>query len=69
MDFGTEYALPQCSITVGGKQAIFNAVLALINPGDDVMIERPAWVSFPEIIRFAGGSVVEAEKLKQTTFI
>lgn len=60
-DFGTEYSVPQCSVTVGGKQAIFNAVLALIDPDDDVMIERPAWVSFPEIIRFAGGSVVEVE--------
>jgi aspartate aminotransferase len=58
-DFGANYSVPQCSVTVGGKNAIFNAVLALINPGDDVLIERPAWVSFPEIIRFAGGSPVE----------
>ena len=58
-DFGAKYSVPQCSVTVGGKNAIFNAVLALINPGDDVLIERPAWVSFPEIIRFAGGSPVE----------
>ncbi len=58
-DFGARYSVSECSVTVGGKNAIFNAVLALINPGDDVLIERPAWVSFPEIIRFAGGSVVE----------
>jgi aspartate aminotransferase len=58
-DFGASYSVPQCSVTVGGKNAIFNAVLGLINPGDDVLIERPAWVSFPEIIRFAGGSPVE----------
>ena len=58
-DFGARYSVSECSVTVGGKNAIFNAVLALINPGDDVLIERPAWVSFPEIIRFAGGSPVE----------
>ena len=45
----------------GGKQGIFNAVLALINPGDDVMLEKPGWVSFPEIVRFADGNVVWIE--------
>lgn len=57
-DFGTGYDPAQCSVTVGGKQAIFNAILALIDPGDEVLIERPSWVSFPEMITFAGGKPV-----------
>ncbi|MBA2503071.1 MAG: pyridoxal phosphate-dependent aminotransferase [Pyrinomonadaceae bacterium] len=40
--------------TAGGKQAIFNAVVSLVNPGDEVLIPAPYWVSFPEIVTFAG---------------
>ncbi len=56
--FGSDYILDQCCVVGGGKQAIFNAVMALINPGDDVLLEKPCWVSFPEIVRFADGKVV-----------
>jgi aspartate aminotransferase len=56
--FGSDYTLEQCCVVGGGKQAIFNAVMALINPGDEVLLEKPCWVSFPEIVRFAGGKVV-----------
>ena len=59
--FGSDYALDQCCVVGGGKQAIFNAVMALINPGDDVLLEKPCWVSFPEIVRFADGNVVWIE--------
>ena len=59
--FGSDYTLEQCCVVGGGKQAIFNAVLALINPGDDVLLEKPCWVSFPEIVRFADGKVVWIE--------
>ncbi|HMV50871.1 MAG TPA: pyridoxal phosphate-dependent aminotransferase [Blastocatellia bacterium] len=54
-NFGSDYAPDQCCITVGGKQGIFNAVMALINPGDEVLLENPCWVSFPEIVNFAEG--------------
>ncbi len=57
-DFGTRYQPDQCCITVGGKQVIFNAVLSLINPGDEVLVEKPCWVSFPEMIAFAEGRMV-----------
>lgn len=59
--FGARYTPSQCSVTVGGKEALFNAVLALINPGDEVLIERPCWVSFPEIIKFAEGKMVSID--------
>jgi aspartate aminotransferase len=57
-DFGARYDAGQCCVTVGGKMAIFNSVLALVNPGDDVLLESPCWVSFPEIVHFAEGNVV-----------
>ena len=60
-EFGSVYTPEQCCITLGGKQAIFNAVLALINAGDDVLIEKPCWVSFPEIVHLAEGRVVNIE--------
>jgi aspartate aminotransferase len=60
-DFGAQYEPPQCSVTVGGKQVIFGAIMALINPGDEVLVERPCWVSFPEMINFAEGRMVAIE--------
>jgi aspartate aminotransferase len=57
-DFSASYEPKQCCVTVGGKQVLFNAVMALINPGDEVLIERPCWVSFPEIINFAEGRAI-----------
>lgn len=60
-DFGTQYEPSQCTFTVGGKHAIFNAMMALINPGDEVLLEKPHWVSFPEMIHFAEGRAVPIE--------
>jgi aspartate aminotransferase len=54
--FGSDYEAANCCVVLGGKQGIFNAVLALINPGDDVLLENPCWVSFPEIVHFAEGN-------------
>ncbi|HEX4950683.1 MAG TPA: pyridoxal phosphate-dependent aminotransferase [Blastocatellia bacterium] len=56
--FGSDYAIEQCCVVGGGKQAIFDAVMALINPGDEVLLEKPCWVSFPEIVQFAEGKPV-----------
>ena len=56
--FGSAYTPDECIVTVGGKQAIFNAVNVLINPGDDVLIPVPYWVSFPDIVKYAGGHPV-----------
>ena len=57
-DFGTEYQPSEVMVTAGGKQAIFNAVVTLINPGDEVLIPKPYWVTFPEVVVFAGGKPV-----------
>jgi aspartate aminotransferase len=53
--FGADYERSQVMASSGGKQAIFNAVVSLINPGDEVLIAKPYWVTFPEIVVFAGG--------------
>jgi aspartate aminotransferase len=51
-DFGAVYDPSQTLVTMGGKQAIFNAMATLLNPGDDVLIPSPYWVTFPEIAKF-----------------
>ena len=53
--FGTNYERSEVMATSGGKQAIFNAVVSLINPGDEVLMAKPYWVTFPEIVVFARG--------------
>ena len=61
LDFGTEYQPNEVMVTAGGKQAIFNAVVTLIDPGDEVLIPKPYWVTFPEVVVFAGGKPVFIE--------
>src|SRR5215831_14520149 len=63
-DFGAIYQRNEVMATSGGKQAIFNAVVTLINPGDEVLIPKPYWVSFPEMVAFARGrsSFIETEE-------
>jgi aspartate aminotransferase len=56
--FGTSYKLGECLITVGGKHIIFNAVQALINPGDEVVIPVPYWVTYKDVVNYAGGRCV-----------
>jgi aspartate aminotransferase len=53
-EFGTNYLSTEAVVTVGGKQAIFNALNVLVNEGDEVILPAPYWVSYPDIIRFAG---------------
>jgi aspartate aminotransferase len=53
--------ISQVTVSAGGKQAIFHALLATLNPGDEVLIPSPWWVSYPEIVRFAGATVVPIE--------
>jgi len=57
-DLGIEVPVSQVTISAGGKQAIFHALLATLDPGDEVLIPAPWWVSYPEIVRFAGAEVV-----------
>jgi aspartate aminotransferase len=60
-EFGADYEHGEVMATAGGKQAIFNAVVSLINPNDEVLLPQPYWVSFPEIVTFAGGQSVFIE--------
>ncbi len=57
-DIGVSYAAQEIVMTVGGKQAIFNALAALCGQGDEVIIPIPHWVSFPEQVRLVGGMPV-----------
>lgn len=54
-DFGLKYPAKQITVTVGVKQGIFNLILATISEGDEVIIPAPYWVSYPEMVRIAGG--------------
>jgi aspartate aminotransferase len=56
--FGTKYQPAQCVVTSGGKHAIYETVGALIDTGDEVVIPAPYWVSFPDIVKLAGGTPV-----------
>ena len=58
LDFGTDYRPSECLITVGGKHVIFNLVQALINPGDEVVIPVPYWVTYKDVVNYAGGKCV-----------
>jgi len=57
-DFGLEYEFRQVTVTVGVKQGIFNLILATVGPGDEVLVPAPYWVSYPEMVRIAGGKPV-----------
>jgi len=56
--FGTAYQPAECLITVGGKHIIFNATQALVNPGDEVVIPVPYWVTYKDVVSYAGGQCV-----------
>ena len=55
---GLDYKPSQVSVGSGGKQVLFNALLATVNPGDEVIIPAPYWVSYPDIVMLAGGKPV-----------
>jgi aspartate aminotransferase len=58
-DLGIAVPPEQIIVSAGGKQAIFHALLATLDPADEVLIPSPWWVSYPEIVRFAGAAVVD----------
>ncbi|MBD8876146.1 pyridoxal phosphate-dependent aminotransferase [Roseibium polysiphoniae] len=61
---GLSYERTEISVGTGGKQVIYNALVATINPGDEVIIPTPYWVSYPDMVLLAGGEpvIVEADK-------
>jgi aspartate aminotransferase len=67
-DFGTDYKPAECIISVGGKHVIFNLTQALINPGDEVIIPVPYWVTYKDVVNYAGGKCVFVETDEQNGF-
>lgn len=57
-ELGSDYAPKECIVTVGGKHGIFNVMSVLVQAGDEVIIPAPYWVSFPDIVKYAGGTPV-----------
>jgi aspartate aminotransferase len=57
-DNGIDYSAKQITVNAGGKHTLFNALVATIDAGDEVIIPAPYWVSYPDIVQFAGGTPV-----------
>ena len=67
-DFGTDYQPSECIITVGGKHLVFNLTQALVDPGDEVVIPVPYWVTYQDVVNYAGGKCVFAETDEEKGF-
>ncbi|MDN5785576.1 aminotransferase class I/II-fold pyridoxal phosphate-dependent enzyme, partial [Pseudorhodobacter sp.] len=65
---GLTYAPNQVSVGTGGKQILFNALMATCNPGDEVIIPAPYWVSYPDMVLLAGGTPVAVAAGIETNF-
>ena len=67
-DNGLDYSPEQIIVCTGGKQVLYNALLATINPGDEVVIPAPYWVSYPDMVHLAGGTPVIVDVTAETSF-
>lgn len=67
-DNGLQYRPEEIVVSNGGKQALYNAFQVLLDPGEEVIIQAPYWVSYPEIVRLAGGVPVVVETDESTGF-
>jgi len=67
-DNGLDYTPAQVSVGTGGKQVLYNALMATLNEGDEVVIPAPYWVSYPDMVLLSGGTPVIAETSIQTNF-
>ena len=65
---GLKYEPNQVTVGTGGKQVLYNAFIATLNPGDEVVIPAPYWVSYPDIVLLGGGTPVFAETSIETGF-
>lgn len=66
--FNAEISINEIAASCGGKQALFNAAASILNPGDDVLIPKPYWVTFPEIVTFCRANSVFIET-EETDFV
>jgi aspartate aminotransferase len=64
----SNYEPKECVVNVGGKHSIFNAVSVLVQQGDEVIIPAPYWVSYPDIVKYAGGTPVYVETRPEDGF-
>ena len=67
-ELGSRYEPKECVVTVGGKHGIFQVVSVLVQQGDEVIIPAPYWVSFPDIVKYAGGTPVYVETRPEDGF-
>ena len=67
-ELGSDYAPKECIVTVGGKHGIFNVMSVLVQAGDEVIIPAPYWVSFPDIVKYAGGTPVYVQTRPEDGF-
>mgnify|MGYP000280010032 CR=1 FL=1 len=67
-DNGLDYTPDQVTVGTGGKQVLYNALMATLNPGDEVLIPAPYWVSYPDMVLLAGGEPTFVEGQLQTKF-
>lgn len=65
---GLDYTPSQVAVSTGGKQVLYNALLATLNPGDEVIIPAPYWVSYPDMVRLGGGEPVIVETTLEDGF-
>ncbi len=65
---GLTYTPDQVVVSTGGKQVLFNALLATVNPGDEVIVPAPYWVSYPDMVALAGGTPVVVESRLEDGF-
>ncbi len=65
---GLDYKPSQITVGTGGKQVLYNALMATLNPGDEVIIPAPYWVSYPEMVLLAGGTPVEVVATMESGF-
>jgi aspartate aminotransferase len=68
-ELGSDYSAKECVVTVGGKHSIFNSISVLIQNGDEVILPAPYWVSYPDIIKYAGGTPVVIHTYPETGFV
>lgn len=67
-DNGLDYKTSQITVAPGGKPIIYNAMVATLNPGDEVIIPRPYWVSYPDMVLLAGGVPVFVDTVQENNF-
>src|SRR5207245_2224092 len=67
-ELGSSYEPKECMVSVGGKHSIFNVMSVLIQRGDEVIIPAPYWVSFPDIVKYAGGTPVYVQTKPEEGF-